>query len=191
MLPEVRTSLLAICGNASCSARVLNVDTNSLDILWDDDPSEIHGEFILRWVAGSALYLVKAERHDHAFTRSTVTITGDIQRIQRRESFRVPLTAPIALTGFELSTTGNVIDISEGGMSVLVKETPDLQPNDVLTCSFALGDKDFEASALVVRTMPLDRGSRIALSWVNPNRVMVDTIRKAVFDAQLRPGYRP
>lgn len=187
--PEPRTPLTVVANIGYRAASTLLADDHSIELLWGEDPTGVTGEIIVRWSAGSALYEVPCIRTDNALTRSTVHVCGDVKRIQRRDAFRVPIDIRVELLAEELDTAGVSGDISEGGISVFVRNTRDIAHNEVLTCTFTLNGLEFEASAKVIRTDEVLRGTRVAMSWVTPSPIMMDTIRKAVFDAQLRPGF--
>lgn len=187
--PEPRTPLTVVANVGYRAASTLVADDHSIELLWGEDPTGVTGEVIVRWSAGSALYEVPCIRTDKALTRSTLHVCGDVKRIQRRDAFRVPIDMRVELLAEELDAVGASGDISEGGISVFVRNVRNLRHNEILTCTFTLNNIAFEASAKVIRTDEVLRGTRVAMCWVNPSSVMMDTIRKAVFDAQLRPGY--
>lgn len=187
--PEPRTPLTVVANIGYRAASTLLADEHRIEVLWGEDPTGVTGEVIVRWSAGSALYEVPCIRSDNALTRSTMHVCGDVKRIQRRDAFRVPIDIRVELHAEELEAIGASGDISEGGISVFVRNIRKLAPREVLTCAFSLNGLTFETEAKVIRTDEVLRGTRVALCWVNPSSVMMDTIRKAVFDAQLRPGF--
>lgn len=187
--PEPRTPLTVVTNIGYRAASALNADEHAIELLWGEDPTGVTGEVIVRWSAGSALYEVPCIRSDNALTRSTMNVCGDVKRIQRRDAFRVPIDIRVELYAEQLNAAGASGDISEGGIAVFVRNVRDLKHHEILTCVFNLNSIEFEANAKVVRTDEVLRGTRVALCWVNPSSLMMDTIRKAVFDAQLRPGY--
>ncbi|WP_336250348.1 PilZ domain-containing protein [Stomatohabitans albus] len=188
--PEPRTPLTVVTNDGYRKASTLTATEDEIEVLWGEDPSGIEGEIIVRWSAGAALYEAPCMRNDNAITRSTLSVCGNVRRIQRRDAFRVPIDMRVTIEGEELSATGISGDISEGGISIFVRNTRDLAHNEVIQCSFTLNEKSFITKAKVIRTDEVVRGTRVALSWVDPSSQMMDTIRKAVFDAQLRPGFR-
>ena len=187
--PEPRTPLTVVTNAGYRAASTLFADEDRIEVLWGEDPTGVAGEVIIRWSAGSALYEVPCLRGDNAITRSTLNVCGDVKRIQRRDAFRVPIDLRVVLRAEELDVVGASGDISEGGISVFVRNVRDLVHHEVITCEFSLNGLDFETTAKVVRTDEVLRGTRVSMSWLDPTPPMLDTIRKAVFDAQLRPGF--
>lgn len=187
--PEPRTPLTVVANIGYRAASTLVADDHCIELLWGEDPTGVTGEVIVRWSAGSALYEVPCIRTDQALTRSTMQVCGDVKRIQRRDAFRVPIDMRVELFAEDFNAVGASGDISEGGISVFARNIRALEHREMLTCVFTLNGMEFEAAARVIRTDDVLRGTRVAMSWVNPSSLMMDTIRKAVFDAQLRPGF--
>jgi hypothetical protein len=120
---------------------------------------------------------------------------GVVQRGQRRDAVRAPITAPVSLEAGPATVRGTAVDVSEGGLRCVL-EREQARPGedrpappavgDVVRLAVTLGDVSVRCLAEVARQHPRDDGrAELSLRFIGLTEHEQDRIRERVF-ASLR-----
>jgi hypothetical protein len=153
-----------------------------VDLVW-------RGPSGLRCLPAELLEVEPGER-----PRWRLTPAGVVQRGQRRDAVRAPMTAPVTVGSEPEAVRGTAVDVSEGGVRCVLERQPgpgtmvDMAPTvgDVIRVAVELPELTIRCLAEVTRRFPRD-DDRIELSlrFIGLSEQQQDGIRQQVF-ARLR-----
>lgn len=146
----------------------------SVRITWQGDrgPTEMPAELVAMELRALRLWRLRP--------------TGAPQSTQRRDHVRIATLLPLVLASDTACVDGHLVDLSEGGLRSVCPPPSPVVVGDRFDVRFDVDDRRITVRGLAVRVDP--RGDHVCIGcrFVDPPAQLADTIRKFVFDRQVR-----